>query len=157
MIANSGEVRAVSSPQVRNYLSQLTKISRDLQNVAMRMRMVPVRGVFRKMGRLVRDLGLKTGKSVRLVPLGEATEMDRSMVERLEDPLVHMIRNAIDHGIETPEERRAAGKPETATITLSAQHEGGSVSVELSDDGRGLAREAILKKARERGLVADSG
>jgi two-component system chemotaxis sensor kinase CheA len=157
MIANAREVRAVTSPQVRNYLSQLTKISRDLQNVAMRMRMVPVRGVFRKMGRLVRDLGLKTGKSVRLVQVGEATEMDRSMVERLEDPLVHMIRNAIDHGIETPEQRRAAGKPETATITLSAQHEGGSVSVELSDDGRGLAREAILKKARERGLVADTG
>jgi two-component system chemotaxis sensor kinase CheA len=123
----------------------------------MRMRMVPVRGVFRKMGRLVRDLGVKTGKSVRLVQVGEATEMDRSMVERLEDPLVHMIRNAIDHGIETPEQRRAAGKPETATITLSAQHEGGSVSVELSDDGRGLSREAILKKASERGLVADSG
>lgn len=157
MIANAREVRAVTSPQVRNYLSQLTKISRDLQNVAMRMRMVPVRGVFRKMGRLVRDLGLKTGKSVRLVQVGEATEMDRSMVERLEDPLVHMIRNAIDHGIETPEQRRAAGKPETATITLSAQHEGGTVSVELSDDGRGLSRDAILKKARERGLVADTG
>jgi two-component system, chemotaxis family, sensor kinase CheA len=157
MIANADEVRGITTPQVRNYLSQLTKISRDLQNVAMRMRMVPVRGVFRKMARLVRDLGQKTGKSVRLVTLGEATEMDRSMVERLEDPLVHMIRNAIDHAIEMPEQRLALGKPETATITLSAQHEGGSVSVELRDDGRGLSREAILKKARERGLVADSG
>ncbi|HTQ07430.1 MAG TPA: chemotaxis protein CheA [Polyangiaceae bacterium] len=157
MITNAAEIRAVGSPLVRNNLSQLTKISRDLQSVAMRMRMVPVRGVFRKMARLVRDLGHKTGKNVRLVQLGEATEMDRSMVERLEDPLVHMIRNAIDHAVETPAERAALGKPEMATITLSAQHEGGSVSVDLSDDGRGLARDAILKKARERGLVEGSG
>lgn len=156
MITNAEEVRSVASLRFRNYLGQLSKISRDLQSIAMRMRMVPVRGVFQKMARLVRDLSLKTGKSVRLVQLGESTEMDRSMVERIEDPLVHMIRNAIDHAIETPDVRRSLGKPELGTITLSARHEGGSVVIELSDDGRGLSRDGILKKARERGLVGDN-
>lgn len=156
MITNADEVRSVASLRFRNYLGQLSKISRDLQSIAMRMRMVPVRGVFQKMARLVRDLSLKTGKSVRLVQVGEATEMDRSMVERIEDPLVHMIRNAIDHAIETPDVRRAAGKLEQGTITLSARHEGGSVVIELSDDGRGLSRDGILKKARERGLVGEN-
>lgn len=156
MITNADEVRSVASLRFRNYLGQLSKISRDLQSIAMRMRMVPVRGVFQKMARLVRDLSLKTGKSVRLVQLGESTEMDRSMVERIEDPLVHMIRNAIDHAIETPDVRRASGKPEQGTITLSARHEGGSVVIELSDDGRGLSRDGILRKARERGLVGEN-
>jgi two-component system, chemotaxis family, sensor kinase CheA len=156
MITNADEVRTGASLRFRNYLGQLSKISRDLQSIAMRMRMVPVRGVFQKMARLVRDLSIKTGKSVRLVQVGETTEMDRSMVERIEDPLVHMIRNAIDHAIEAPDARRQAGKPELGTIMLSARHEGGSVVIELSDDGRGLSREAILKKARERGLVGDA-
>ncbi|HVY27770.1 MAG TPA: chemotaxis protein CheA [Polyangiaceae bacterium] len=156
MITNADEVRSVASLRFRNYLGQLSKISRDLQSIAMRMRMVPVRGVFQKMARLVRDLSLKTGKSVRLVQVGEATEMDRSMVERIEDPLVHMIRNAIDHAIETSDVRRAAGKPEQGTIMLSARHEGGSVVIELTDDGRGLSRDGILKKARERGLVGEN-
>jgi two-component system chemotaxis sensor kinase CheA len=156
MITNADEVRSVASLRFRNYLGQLSKISRDLQSIAMRMRMVPVRGVFQKMARLVRDLSLKTGKSVRLVQVGESTEMDRSMVERIEDPLVHMIRNAIDHAIETPDVRRASAKPEQGTITLSARHEGGSVVIELSDDGRGLSRDGILKKARERGLVGEN-
>lgn len=156
MITNAEEVRGMASLRFRNYLGQLSKISRDLQSIAMRMRMVPVRGVFQKMARLVRDLSLKTGKSVRLVQVGEATEMDRSMVERIEDPLVHMIRNAIDHAIETPDVRRGLGKLETGTITLSARHEGGSVVIELSDDGRGLSREGILRKARERGLVGEA-
>lgn len=156
MITNADEVRGMASLRFRNYLGQLSKISRDLQSIAMRMRMVPVRAVFQKMARLVRDLSQKTGKSVRLVQVGEATEMDRSMVERIEDPLVHMIRNAIDHAIETPDVRVSQGKSETGTITLSARHEGGSVVIELSDDGRGLSRDGILKKARERGLVGES-
>jgi two-component system chemotaxis sensor kinase CheA len=157
LVVNAPEVTAISSLKVRNYLSQLTKISRDLQSVAMRMRMVPVRGVFQKMARMARDLSKKTGKSVQLLQFGETTEMDRSMVERIEDPLMHMIRNALDHAIETPEERRAAGKPATGTLKLSASHEGGSVVIRLSDDGRGLRREAILKKARQQGLIPDSG
>ena len=157
MVMSAGEIQGLSSPRIANYLGQLTKISRDLQGVAMRMRMIPVRGVFHRMARLTRDLSRKTGKSVELVQVGEATEMDRSMVERIEEPLVHMIRNAIDHAVEQPAERVAANKPEMATIRLSAQHEAGSVTIEISDDGRGLRREAILNKARERGLVKDTG
>ncbi|HEY0469933.1 MAG TPA: chemotaxis protein CheA, partial [Polyangiaceae bacterium] len=157
MVVNSPELTEASTAKLRNYLSQMTKISRDLQNATMRMRMVPVSGVFRKTARLVRDLSRKTGKLVQLVLTGEATEMDRSMVERIEDPLVHMIRNAIDHAVEPPEERVALGKPAMATLQLSASHEGGSVAIGLSDDCRGLPREIILKKARERGLISDSG
>jgi two-component system chemotaxis sensor kinase CheA len=155
MVMSAGEIQGLGSPRINHYLGQLTKISRDLQGVAMRMRMIPVRGVFHRMARLTRDLSRKTGKSVELVQMGEATEMDRSMVERIEEPLVHMIRNAIDHAVEQPAERAAQNKPETATIRLAAQHEAGAVTIEISDDGRGLRREAILNKARERGLVKD--
>jgi two-component system chemotaxis sensor kinase CheA len=155
MVMSAGEIRGLASPRINNYLGQLTKISRDLQGVAMRMRMIPVRGVFHRMARLTRDLARKTGKSVELVPMGEATEMDRSMVERIEEPLVHMIRNAIDHAVEPSAERVAQNKPEMATLRLSAQHEAGAVTIEISDDGRGLRREAILNKARERGLVKE--
>jgi two-component system chemotaxis sensor kinase CheA len=133
----------------------MSKISRDLQNVAMRMRMVPVRGAFQKMARLVRDLARKTGKDIVLEQSGEETEMDRSMVERIEDPLVHLVRNCVDHGIEDAGARLHAGKTPRATIKLSAYHEGGSIVVELSDDGRGLDREKILTKAREKGLVEE--
>jgi two-component system, chemotaxis family, sensor kinase CheA len=157
MVVNAPELAHLSSSKLRNYLSQMTKISRDLQNASMRMRMVPVSGVFRKMARLVRDLSRKTGKQVEFVQVGEATEMDRSMVERIEDPLVHMMRNALDHAVEPPEERRTLGKATTATIQLSASHEGGSVAISLHDDGRGLSREKILKKARERSLIPGSG
>ena len=156
MVVSAPEIVGLSSLKLRDYLGQLTKISRDLQGVAMRMRMIPVRGVFQKMARLTRDLSHKTGKTVELVQLGEGTEMDRSMVERIEDPLVHMIRNAMDHAIESVAERRAAGKPEVGTIRVSAQHEGGSIAIEIADDGRGLRREAILAKARQRGLVSEN-
>jgi two-component system chemotaxis sensor kinase CheA len=158
MLEASPELAGARSLQLRTWLGQLNKISRELQDVAMRMRMVPVRGVFQKMTRLTRDLAHKTGRDVVMVLSGEDTEMDRSMVERIEEPLVHMVRNAVDHGVETAEQRRAAGKPEQATLRLSACHEGGNVIVELADDGRGLNREAILKRAIEKGLVqpADS-
>jgi two-component system chemotaxis sensor kinase CheA len=119
----------------------------------MRMRMVPVSGVFQKMARLTRDLGRKAGKQVRMQLSGETTEMDRSMVEQIADPLVHLIRNACDHGIEPPDARQAAGKPAEGTIRLSAYHEGGSIVIEIGDDGRGLDREAILQKAIRQGLV----
>ena len=156
MVVGAPEIAALPSSKVHNYLGQLSKISRDLQGVAMRMRMIPVRGVFHRMARLTRDLARKTGKVVELVQTGEATEMDRSMVEQVADPLVHMIRNAIDHAIEPAAERLAAGKPEKATIHLSAQHEAGSITIEITDDGRGLRREKILAKAKERGLIPDS-
>ncbi|MGB8931997.1 MAG: chemotaxis protein CheA, partial [Anaeromyxobacteraceae bacterium] len=153
MIIYSPEVASLGSLKLRNYLNQLSKISRDLQNVAMRMRMVPVRSAFQKMARLARDLSRKTGKDVVVEMAGEETEMDRSMVERIEEPLVHLVRNAIDHGVEGVAERKAAGKAGRATLRLAAYHEGGSIVVELSDDGRGLQRDAILARAREKGLV----
>jgi two-component system chemotaxis sensor kinase CheA len=153
MVAHSPELAKSGSRRLQNDLNQLAKISRDLQGVAMRMRMVPVRGVFGKMARLVHDLSRRTGKDVVLETAGEDTELDRSMVERLEDPLVHLVRNAMDHGVETPDARRAGGKPPRATLRLAAFHEGGSVVVELADDGRGLQREKILARARERKLV----
>ncbi len=155
MVAHAPEITELTSLRVRNYLSQLTKIIRDLQSVTMSMRMVPVRAVFQKMSRLVRDLARKSGKQITMVQSGEGTEMDRSMVEQIGDPLVHMIRNAVDHGIESPEERARAGKSAQATITLAAYHEGGNIVVEISDNGRGLDRDAILRKAISQGLVRE--
>ena len=145
-----------TSNKVKSSLAQLAKISRDLQTVAMRMRMVPVRTAFQKMPRLAREVSRSVKKDVQLVVTGESTEMDRSMVERLGDPLVHMLRNSIDHGLETPEERVKAGKPTKGTVRLSAYHEGSSVVIEVGDDGRGLNRKAILDKAIRQGLVSAS-
>lgn len=156
MLTHSPELAALGSAKVSTYLGQLAKISRDLQNVAMRMRMVPVRTVFQKMPRIVRETGKKAGKDVQLVVSGEATEMDRSMVDRLAEPLMHMLRNSVDHGLETRDERVKAGKAPSGKVTLSAYHEGSSVVIEVADDGRGLAREAILAKARRQGLVGES-
>ena len=153
MVVHAPEVARTGSRRLRNDLNQLGKISRDLQAVAMRMRMVPVRGCFGKIARLVHDLARRTGKDVVLETSGEDTELDRSMVERIEDPLVHLVRNAMDHGVEPAEARRAAGKPARSTLRLSAFHEGGTVVVELSDDGGGLRRDKILARARERHLV----
>ena len=128
-------------------------LMRQLQDEAAGLRLVAVAGAFRPMQRLVRDLARSTGKKLKLVTEGADTELDKVVVERLNDPLVHMVRNAADHGIETPEERVAAGKPETGTIKLKASQRGGEVLIEVSDDGRGLNREAILKKARQKGLI----
>ncbi|MEZ4240362.1 MAG: chemotaxis protein CheW [Myxococcota bacterium] len=140
--------------RTQRHLSQLSKVVRDLQRQGLALRMVPLRGVFQKMNRLVRDLSRRSGKEIRLELSGQDAEMDRSLAERLGDPLVHMMRNAVDHGIETADERRAAGKPPTATVKLSAYHEGGNIIIELSDDGRGLNKDAILDKAVGRGLVS---
>ncbi len=154
MVVNAPEMQAITSHRTRNYLGHLTKIVRDLQGVGMHMRMVPLRAVFQKMARLVRDLSHKSGKEVQVALSGEGTEMDRSMVEQIGDPLVHMIRNAVDHGIEPAAERAAAGKPPVATVRLSAFHEGGSIAIEIGDDGGGLRRDAILAKARAQGLIS---
>ena len=156
MLTHSPELEGLGSAKLSTYLGQLAKISRDLQNVAMRMRMVPVRSAFQKMPRIVRETGKKAGKDVQLVVSGEATEMDRSMVDRLAEPLMHMLRNSVDHGLETRDERVRAGKPASGKVTLSAYHEGSSVVIEVADDGRGLAREAILAKARRQGLVGEA-
>ncbi|MEM7604835.1 MAG: chemotaxis protein CheA [Myxococcota bacterium] len=133
--------------------TQLNRLTRRLQQVTMAVRMVPVVSTFRKMLRLVRDVSTKQQKEVVLVVEGEQTEVDKTVIEMIGDPLVHMIRNAVDHGIESPEERRAAGKPEQGTIRLSAAHEGQEVWITIKDDGRGLSREKILAKAVEKGIV----
>jgi two-component system, chemotaxis family, sensor kinase CheA len=154
MVVGAPEIAHSVSSRVRNCLSQLEKVTHDLQDVGMRMRMLPVSGVFQKMARMARDVGRKAGKQVRVVLSGEQTEMDRSMVEQISDPLVHMIRNSIDHGIEPPDMRRQLGKPEEGKIRLSACHEGGHVVIEISDDGRGLNRDAIVKKAIAQGMIS---
>jgi two-component system, chemotaxis family, sensor kinase CheA len=135
-------------------LAQLNRITSDLQRSAMSMRMVPIRQVFQKMARLVRDLSKQSGKHIELVLQGEETELDRKVVEDINDPLMHMVRNSVDHGIESRERRAAAGKPAQATLRLSASHEGGNVVIEIADDGAGLDTDRILAKAVASGLVA---
>ena len=134
-------------------LEELFHISRELQESVMAIRAQPVGSVFQRMPRLVRELSAQTGKKVRLVMQGEGTEVDKTVTERLSDPLTHMIRNALDHGIETPDERAAAGKPVEGVVRLSAEHKGGRIVIELADDGRGINRERVKEKALEKGLI----
>jgi two-component system chemotaxis sensor kinase CheA len=136
-------------------LSALTKITRDLQELSMSMRMVPVKGVFQKMARLVRDLGKKTGKQIEFEIVGSETEIDRNIVEAIADPLVHMVRNSADHGIELPSERTANGKAVAGTIKLSAFHQAGNIVIEISDDGRGLNKQKIREKGIKNGLIRE--
>lgn len=133
-------------------LEQLERNTRDLQDAVIGIRLLPVDAVFRRFPRLVRDLSGKLGKLVRLQVRGEATELDKGLIEKIADPLVHLVRNAIDHGLEEPAARAAAGKEPTGTISLAASHQDGHIVIEVSDDGRGLDRDRILAKARERGL-----
>ncbi len=133
-------------------LADLDRNTRDLQESVMSIRMIPMSVVFSRFPRMLRDLASKLGKKVDFVTLGESTELDKGLVEKITDPLTHLVRNSCDHGVELPEERRRAGKPETGTITLSAAHQGGSIVIEVRDDGRGMSREKILNKARQRGL-----
>jgi two-component system chemotaxis sensor kinase CheA len=141
------------NPQAMRNIAQLGRITKELQRVSMALRMVPIRGVFQKMSRVVRDIGMKQQKKVNFTTSGEDTELDRTVVEELNDPLLHMIRNSMDHGIETPEKRTAAGKPVAGNLTLRAYHQGGNIVVEIEDDGAGLNRDRILAKAIERGLA----
>jgi two-component system chemotaxis sensor kinase CheA len=134
-------------------LQRLSSITSEVQDVVMRMRMQPIGAAWKNLPRLVRDIAADLGKDIRLVMEGEAAELDRQVLDSIKDPLTHMVRNAADHGLETPAERLAAGKPEAGTITLSAQHQGGYVIVRIADDGRGLDTEAIRAKAVEKGLL----
>jgi two-component system, chemotaxis family, sensor kinase CheA len=134
-------------------LEEVVHHTRELKDSVMSMRAQQVGAVFQRMPRLVRELAAKTGKKARLEMAGESTEVDRSIIERLGDPLTHIIRNAVDHGIEKPELRAAAGKPEEGTVRLSAEHRGGRIIIEVRDDGAGINPERVLKKARDRGLV----
>lgn len=148
-------VSKIKDPKLIQDLSQLKRITTELQKISMSLRMVPIRHTFQKMHRLVRDLAKKSGKLVELIISGEETEIDRHMVDSLYDPLVHMIRNAIDHGIEPPSMRRERGKDEVGRIFLRAYQQGGNVVMEIADDGQGLNRAKIVKKAKEKGLLID--
>ena len=153
MVAEDSEVIKGSAPRLAKNVSHAGKIIRELQDLTMALRMVPLKGTFQKMARLVRDLARKAGKSVQFITEGEETEIDRNMVEVLNDPLTHMMRNAVDHGVETNEQRAAAGKDPTGTVRLRAYHSAGNIVIELEDNGKGLDREKILAKALDRGLV----
>ncbi len=154
LIQQDPDIAAIHNPRTAANLGQLTRITAEVQRVAMTMRLIPIGPLFGRMARLVRDLSRKTGKQASLELAGQDTELDRHLVEELADPLMHMIRNAVDHGAEPPEARTACGKSPTARLDLKAWHTGGFVYIEVSDDGRGLVREKILAKARERGLIA---
>ncbi len=148
----SGGLDPVHAERLFAGLDLLERNTRDLQEAVIGVRMLPVDAVFRRFPRLVRDLSSRLGKQVRLRTVGEGTELDKGLIEKIADPLVHLVRNSIDHGLEMPDVRRDAGKDETGTITLAASHQGGHIVIEVSDDGRGLNRDKILAKAVERGL-----
>jgi two-component system chemotaxis sensor kinase CheA len=155
LIRHDPDLAALDKPRLVRNLSQLARITEEVQKSAMSMRMVPIKQLFRKMSRLVRDLSRKSGKDVELETEGDETELDRNIVEELADPLMHMIRNAVDHGVEDAGHRRLAGKPVPARVALRARHQSGRVLIEVADDGRGLDRERIWSKAVDRGLVAE--
>ena len=155
MVVQNTEVTTVNDGHLSRSLGQLRGITSDLQRTAMSLRMVPIRNTFQKMARLVRDLALQQGKDIQLVLQGEDTELDRTIVEELGDPLIHMIRNSADHGIEPADQRLAKGKAAAGTITLRAFHQGGLIVIEIKDDGRGLNPDRIRAKAIERGLIRE--
>ncbi len=146
--------RSSDNPGLAQNIGQLGQIVSNIQNIAMSMRMIPIKATFMKMIRLVRDLSRKSNKDVTLEMFGEETEIDRNVVDALYEPMVHMIRNSVDHGIEASEERIAKGKPAGGTIFLRAFHKGGNIVIEIEDDGKGLDRESILEKATSTGLVS---
>jgi two-component system chemotaxis sensor kinase CheA len=155
LVQQNPVLSSVSDQKLIRDFSQLKRITSDLQKIAMSLRMVPIRHTFQKMIRLVRDLSKKSGKLVDLRLSGEETEIDRNMVDTLYDPLVHMIRNSVDHAIEIPQKRVEMNKPETGMIALRAYQKGGNIVIEIEDDGQGLNRKKILAKAKERKIISD--
>jgi two-component system, chemotaxis family, sensor kinase CheA len=153
LVAQHPDVKLIQNQQFNRNLSQLCRITKDLQKTAMSLRMVPIRGTFQKMQRLVRDVAVKSGKQVDLLTVGEEIELDRTITEEINDPLVHMIRNSVDHGIEKSGTRVAKGKSPIGKVTLSAFHQGGNIVIQIKDDGAGLNKERILAKAVEQGIV----
>ena len=153
MIAGDPYMTQSQQPDLTRKVSHAGKIVRELQELSMSMRMVPLRSTFQKLARVVRDTASKVGKSVHFATEGEDVEIDRNLVDILADPLVHMVRNAVDHGIEQPDDRDRAGKSRTGTVRLSAYHSSGNVVVDLIDDGGGLHRDRIAAKAIEKGLI----
>lgn len=158
VIANTlicGEMKSVNNNGTSKNLSQLTKITKDIQDQVMSMRMVTLKQTFQKMSRLVRDVSQRSGKKVKFEISGEDTELDKNVIEEIADPLVHILRNSVDHGIEAEEDRITKGKPREGTVSLSAFHRGGNIIIEIKDDGKGLQKERILKKAIDKGLVSN--
>jgi two-component system, chemotaxis family, sensor kinase CheA len=153
MVVQDPSVHANGHHDLAKKINHAAKIVRELQDLSMSMRMVPFRATFQKVARLVRDLAYKSGKQVEFIPEGEETEIDRNMVDAITDPLVHMVRNAVDHGIERPDVRQQQGKSPVGTVRLAAYHSGGNVVIELQDDGKGLDREKIITKAVASGLI----
>ena len=151
---NSKQIDTALYQQPVAGLADLDRNTRDLQESVMSIRMIPMSTVFSRFPRMLRDLAAKLGKQVEFVTKDEATELDKGLVEKITDPLTHLVRNSCDHGIEIPVERLANGKPEHGTITLAASHQGGSILIEVRDDGKGLSRDKLVKKARERGIEA---
>jgi len=152
----TNDLPADQFPNMVRGLEELALHTRELQESVMAIRMQAVKSVFSRMPRLVRELSAKLGKKVQLTTLGENTEVDKTVIEEISDPITHMIRNSLDHGLESTEERIAAGKSETGNVTLSAEHRGGRIVITISDDGRGINRERVLSIAREKGLIAEN-
>jgi len=153
----TGSLDPILHERLLNSVGQLTRNTRDLQEAVMSIRMMPMDYVFSRFPRMVRDLAAKLGKKVEFITRGAATELDKGLIERIVDPLTHLVRNSVDHGIEMPDARRASGKEETGKLTLSAAHQGGNIVIEVSDDGAGLNREKILAKAKQQGLPVSDG
>ena len=153
MVEKQSQLENFDRDNFEKQARRLHQLTAELQDVVMSIRMVPISSTFTKMQRVVRDMSKKTGKIVDLELIGEQTEVDKTILENISDPLMHMIRNSMDHGVEMPEERKAAGKPEKATVTLEAKNTGGDVVIVIKDDGRGLNKEAIVKKAIEKGIT----
>lgn len=146
--------RELNHPELHETVERMSRISSDLQNIILNMRMVPVETVFNRFPRMVRQLARELGKKVNLEIIGAETELDRTVIDEIGDPLVHLLRNAIDHGIETPDVRRASGKPEEGTVKLKAYHSGNHVFIEIEDDGAGINRDKVLRKAIDKGIVS---
>ena len=156
MLGQFGEVEQLTNAhleKLRDGLAQLERNTRELQESVMRIRMLPISFTFQRFPRLVHDLSTQLGKKVQLKMSGEQTELDKTVMEKIGDPLVHLVRNSMDHGIETPDKRIAAGKPATGVVHLNAYHQGGNIVIEISDDGGGLDKDKILAKARASGLL----
>ncbi len=153
MVTKNPDLNGLIMPNFVKAANQLNKITRELQEITMSVRMMPLEGLFNKMKRLIRDVSIKLGKKVDLTISGQETEMDKNVIDEISDPLVHILRNSMDHGVETPEVRIASGKSDTGAVYLSARYEGNEILISVKDDGAGINKERVLQKAEEKGLL----